>query len=239
MTTWATTTTSMAIRHPWFSQPTMKRKLADSPSPISSSSSSLRSPSPSGSPPPPKRRKFSALESGFADLTLDNDSYLATPSSPTVSDVPDNPYAPGIIASSIPCNDHPCDVVLPSSIEEPSIPEVRMKYPSWYEPEPDRIVVTNIDSSSDEEDENTDPGVTTISIPRALLKRFTLRPGELTDTQLPSSNSNQALILFQPLPVIGTKVINKSEENQSKENPQVQNRTREIIWEEDAMDIGP
>lgn len=139
MTTWATST---HIRHPWFDQPSMKRKL--SVSPVNNTSSTSGTPR---SSPPPKRRKFSALESGFAQLTLNN-SYNNTTDTPNhVSTSAAWPYisefvqAPHDFLSTmdadvkVPAH----DVILPSYVEEPSIPEVKMRSSSWYEPEPDRM----------------------------------------------------------------------------------------------------
>lgn len=136
MTTWAP---PASVRHPWFDQPSTKRKLSASPVNTTNSTSSPR---PS---PPPKRRKISALESGFAQLTLNNalhsidDTGNHAPSSagwPYISEfiqtLPDSSSAMDADYQVPPNN-----VVLPSYVEEPST-EVKMRSSSWYEPEPDR-----------------------------------------------------------------------------------------------------
>jgi hypothetical protein len=137
MSAWTT------IRHPWFDQPSMKRKL--SVNHVNTTNSTSRTPP---SSPPPKRRKLSALESGFAQLTLNNpfnSSTAHTPSHtstsaawPCISEFVQAPrdFLPAENAGvNVPAH----DVILPSYIEEPSVPEVKMKSSSWYEPEPDRM----------------------------------------------------------------------------------------------------
>ncbi|KAF9458436.1 hypothetical protein BDZ94DRAFT_103750 [Collybia nuda] len=192
MTTWATST---PIRHPWFSQPTTKRKhsivsnTVDCPHPHSSS--------PSHSPPT-KRRKFSALESGFAYLTLSDSRPNPSFSSPLphISEPLCN-----VNNSSSPMStesDASHNIVIPMSVEVPLAPEVKMKKSSWYEPEPDRIIVTDLDSSSDEEDVEVDPDTATIAISRTLLKQLSSHARELTEPFKPQ-NSNNALVLFRPL----------------------------------------
>jgi len=138
MATWATSE-STPIRHPWFDQPSTKRKLSVSTTPPSRTTRSS---------PPPKRRKFSALESGFAQLTLSNPlnsatdtPYLAStsPAWPCISEFTQAScdfLSPMDTDVNVPAH----DFTLPSHIEEPSIPEVKMKSSSWYEPEPDRTL---------------------------------------------------------------------------------------------------
>lgn len=137
-----TSATSTPIRHPWFDQPTTKRKL--SVSPVNTNSSSRTS-----SSSPPKRRKFSALESGFAQLSLNNGytNTIDTPShvfisaaGPCISEFVQAPhdFLSTMDADVVPAH----DVILPSCVEEPSIPEVKMRSSSWYEPEPDRTCST-------------------------------------------------------------------------------------------------
>lgn len=134
MTTGAT---SPPIRHPWFSQPTTKRKHSASSSPVSSPNPG--SSSPSHSPPPTKRRRFSALESGFAHLTLNNPR-LSCSSLPPLPDVSELFSIPSDLPSPMSTESNPPHLVVrPTSVEEPPAPEVKMKTSSWYEPEPDRM----------------------------------------------------------------------------------------------------
>ncbi|KAJ6558608.1 hypothetical protein DFH09DRAFT_1163325, partial [Mycena vulgaris] len=115
--------------------------------------------------PPPKRRRASTLERGFASLTLDAAML-------PVDALLDEPPQPRPVT--------------------PTVPEITMKTSSWYEPEPDRIVVTDLDSTSDDEvDEDAHPLIST-----ALLDRLKTRPLQPT---LPPQPDSQALVLFRPL----------------------------------------
>ncbi|KAJ7497165.1 hypothetical protein FB451DRAFT_1386465 [Mycena latifolia] len=126
-------------------------------------------PSEDSSWPSSKRRRSSTLERGFANLTLDAPMY-------------------------------PVDAVIPIVDEPPSprpatptVPEITMKASSWYEPEPDRIVVTDLDSQSDDEaDDDVNP-----LISPALIEQFKTRP--LQSNLLPVQSHSQALVLFRPL----------------------------------------
>ncbi|GLB37216.1 putative catalyzes the attachment of alanine to tRNA(Ala) in a two-step reaction alanine is first activated by ATP to form Ala- AMP and then transferred to the acceptor end of tRNA(Ala) [Lyophyllum shimeji] len=126
-------------------------------------------------------------------------------------------------------------VVLPSTIEEPGIPEVKMKKSSWYEPEPDRIVITDLESSSDEEDDQD----ADISISPALLQKISSHARDMTEPAVPLPSTSQALVLFKPLPFLG-----------SGSPPVVEEHTEDTTWQntsdvvdgveyEDAMDVEP
>jgi len=91
--------------------------------------------------------------------------------------------------------------IQPDSVEEPhsstppeQVPEIRMKGSSWYEPEPDRIVVTDLDSSEDEEE--SEPLHPVIS--PALLERIRRRELSVPVPEL-SLQNQQALVLYRPL----------------------------------------
>ncbi|KAF8891653.1 hypothetical protein BD779DRAFT_1670638 [Infundibulicybe gibba] len=78
------------------------------------------------------------------------------------------------------------------AIEEAVAPEIKMKTSSWYEPEPDRIVVTDLDSSDDE-----DGGTEVLTITPAYLKHIQTRiPRPLAG---PPSGVSQAVVLYQPV----------------------------------------
>jgi hypothetical protein len=134
MATWA------PVRHPWFDHPSTKRKL--SASPLNTTNSTSRSPRPS---PPPKRRKISTLESGFAQLALNNalhsiaDTGSHVPPSASWPYISEFVHAPPDSLSAMDADYQvPArDVVLPSYVEEPSA-DVKMRSSSWYETEPDR-----------------------------------------------------------------------------------------------------
>ncbi|KAG6813652.1 hypothetical protein H0H92_008889 [Tricholoma furcatifolium] len=214
------TTTWLArgpICHPWFQQPSAKRKHSvddddDSP-PVS------RGRSKSPSPPSPKRRKHTVLEAGFSSLSLTGPepNSLSNISEPDPTDyeaMEDDVELP------------PTRTVLE---EEQDIPEVKMKVSSWYEPEPDRIVVTSLESSDDEDEEHpadTDPDVTTLEISPALLKKI-LTPSQLIT---PAKPVTQALVLFKPLPI---------PEVAATENRTPLEQSEEVIEEDDAMEVEP
>ncbi|KAG6914273.1 hypothetical protein DXG01_001342 [Tephrocybe rancida] len=197
-------------------QATTKRKSSlDDDSPVSS-----RSHSPS---PPPKRRKHTILE-GFSSLSLasvepSSPGGLAYTSEPDTAD-----YAPmeDDGAFSVP-------IALPSS----SIPEVKMKSSSWYEPEPDRIVVTNLDSSDEEDNATDDTGTVTIS-PALLKKIISQSPRELGAPQIAlPRNDIQALVLFKPLPLPDIVC------GEDKEDKRLSDKASDIFEDDDPMDVEP
>ncbi|KAK7057319.1 40S ribosomal protein [Favolaschia claudopus] len=149
------TVTSPMRYHPWFDPPSMKRKRPASP-PLDNA------------PPQKRRRSPTALERGFANLTLD------TPMAPAPPLALEQPI-----------------------VEEPEsprfqIPDVLMKPSSWYEPEPDRIVITDLGSFS-EEDADDEASLAPIS--PALIAHLS-RP---LAPPIPPPPPSQALVLFRPL----------------------------------------
>jgi len=162
------------------------------------------------SPASSKRRRVKALERGFSNLTLQHlqpTSSLAVASPVSVSSPPSAfPSSPpndfDITAMEV---DYDSSSMLPfiqpDSVEEPhsstppeQVPEIRMKGSSWYEPEPDRIVVTDLDSSEDEEE--SEPLHPVIS--PALLERIRRRELSVPVPEL-SLQNQQALVLYRPL----------------------------------------
>ncbi|KAF8578007.1 hypothetical protein K439DRAFT_1639206 [Ramaria rubella] len=97
-------------------------------------------------------------------------------------------------------------------IEEPteptsSIPEIRMRHSSSYEPEKDRIVVTDLDSSEDEEDSTSHNYACddSFSLSSAFISRVNASSSTvssiLKNVALSSdSDPSRALILFNPSP---------------------------------------
>jgi len=106
----------------------------------------------------------------------------------------------------------------PASIEEPTSPDVsglpmfetepndiKMRSQSWYEPEKDRIVVTDLDGSDDESDANSSAS---IDISTALLDRIKDHRA-YTSASLPLPSASTALVLFRPLTYCPSKVVKK------------------------------
>ncbi|KAJ7622811.1 hypothetical protein DFH06DRAFT_1231548 [Mycena polygramma] len=147
-------TLSVPLRHPWFDQPSTKRKRPASPA-----ESPLRA---------QKRRRSSTLENGFAGLTLD---------APTAAPIVEEPPSP---------------MPRPTT---PDAPDVTMKTSSWYELEPDRIVITDLGAFSDEDAEGDASPDALIS--PAFMERLK-RPLALPLPTPPPQS--QALVLFRPLP---------------------------------------
>lgn len=121
------------------------------------------------------------------------------------------------------------EIILPGYVEEPSVPEVKMKSSSWYEPEPDRIVVTDLDSSSDE-DEGGKIDAPPISISRTLLKRLSSH-AKYMEPQIPLPISSQALVLYQPLQRDSSTDDPKSNEGM------ICTTMGEVIGEDNSMDV--
>lgn len=158
MTTWAYHPSA----HPWFREPSLKRKTLED-----DDISVVEFPEPRPIASRPKRRRCDNIEHGLAQMTLNRTSVSPPPPPsgfrpivelpsevqvphPTAYTEPSSTvYAPFVqetlrTPGFIPGVCSP--VVLPGSVEEPNSPEealeevqdVRMKIPHWYEPEKDR-----------------------------------------------------------------------------------------------------
>jgi len=193
-------TASAYFTHPWFDKPSMKRRRS-----LSSEDDSIDLPlAAAGS----KRRRVTALERGLSNLSLQHLQPIspAVVTSPyPVSVSPHSPHSTmlpalsnsDIAAMEVDCSDSSSMLpfIQPDSVEEPpSPPDIRMKGSSWYEPEPDRIVVTDLDSSDDEDE--SEPSHPVIS--PALLEHIRKRERSTSMPELLPSNQ-QALVLYRPL----------------------------------------
>ncbi|KAK0195255.1 hypothetical protein F5146DRAFT_1132746 [Armillaria mellea] len=156
--------------------------------------------------PSPKRPRCN-LEHTLSNLSLNNSAPPAPPSPP-----------PAIDVSELPDDIIPVDAQLPDTVEEP-IHDVKMKRSTWYEPEPDRIVVTDLDSSDDDDDEQ-DPS---LSISAALIDR--IRSRQLVSS-LPTP-ATHALVLYRPLPVPTPEKPAEQQQQAQSEPPR----------DDDAMDV--
>ncbi|KAJ6593754.1 hypothetical protein B0H19DRAFT_1246505 [Mycena capillaripes] len=114
-----------------------------------------------------KRRRSATLERGFAGLTLDAPMAPV----PVIEEPPSPPLRP----------------------TTPDVPEITMKTSSWYEPEPDRIVITDLGAFSDEDDAS--PHAPGPHISPALMERLKIP----LVSPLPTMPQTQALVLFRPL----------------------------------------
>ncbi|ESK92986.1 hypothetical protein Moror_8989 [Moniliophthora roreri MCA 2997] len=208
------------------------------------------------SPEPSKRLKVTHLERGFSYLSLNNvvppSDILQNPQGdvshlPSASSSSSQWSEPPLISATIQEMDiepytssqpHPYTLTQPTSIEEPSsptspaepiIPEIKMKGSSWYEPEPDRIVVTDLDSSDDDEDSLYDPeGPFTIS--PALLQR--IRERDLLKASVPpDAGQTQALTLYRP-PLIPLPP-------EEEEEKVAEEAISDIAVDDDKMDVEP
>ncbi|KAJ7713954.1 hypothetical protein DFH07DRAFT_383114 [Mycena maculata] len=109
-------------------------------------------------------------------------------------------------------------------LRTPTIPEVTMKASSWYEPERDRIVITDLDSYSDDEADATSQSQDAPLISPALIKRISTRP--LAPDALPAQYQTQALVLFRPL-------------SSQIPPPPPEPKPTEAEADDDAMDVEP
>ncbi|KIM45185.1 hypothetical protein M413DRAFT_441869 [Hebeloma cylindrosporum] len=242
-TTW---TSSSHIRHPWFHTTIMKRKHREAVSADEELDTTFPTPRAAKTPPLKRRRKYSNLENGFAHMSLGaTASAPAAASSPWASPAPLYPNVQTFIspnnlnmdADMRPSSIEPSHIKSPAyTVEEPDIPEVTMKTSSWYEPEPDRIVITDMDSFAQSDDEEG-PNLT---INPALLERIRTNKFE-TCTKPPStspSSTSQALVLFQPLP-LSEMEKEKVKEVQAERKQEAEAKRAERERDEDAMDIEP
>ncbi|KAJ7132895.1 hypothetical protein C8R43DRAFT_1023869 [Mycena crocata] len=152
----------------------------------------------------PKRRRSSTLERGFASLTLDA----------AMDPVVQEPVPP------------------PPRPTTPVVPEITMKQSSWYEPEPDRIVITDLDSyslSDDDDDADADatsnPTTHPPLISPALLEHLKSRP---LASILPAPPQSQALVLFRPLVSVQPQPPAKEDQDAASQDAA-----------SDAMDVEP
>jgi len=108
------------------------------------------------------------------------------------------------------------------TVEEPLVPEVDMKASSWYEPEPDRIVITDLDLFTESDDECKREE--SVNINPILLD--CIRNKELGEKNLPHPKATStALVLFKPLP--GLEQLQREGVTQAK------------AVDENAMDLEP
>lgn len=160
--------------------------------------------------PAPKRPRCN-LEHTLSNLSLNSTAPPARRSPP-----------PAIDVSELPDDAIPIDAQLPDTVEEP-IHDVKMKRSTWYEPEPDRIVVTDLDSSDDDDDD--DGQDTALSISPALIDH--IRSRQLVSS-LPTP-ATHALVLYRPLPI---PTPQKPEQQQAQPEPEP-----EPERDDDAMDV--
>jgi len=120
---------SLPLRHPWFDAQTTKRKHLDDA--VDGTETDVRS---------SKRPRCSVLERGFANLSLNN-AALTNDNDAGYSTMEDITFPLNILPPSPDLQ--PFQIIRPSSIEEPCIPDVKMES-SWYEPEPDRARLLNV-----------------------------------------------------------------------------------------------
>ena len=116
-------TSSLPLRHPWFDAQTTKRKHLDDA--VDGTETDVRS---------TKKPRCSVLERGFANLSLDN-AALTNDNDAGYSTMEDITFPLNVLRPSPDLQ--PLQIIRPSSIEEPCIPDVKMES-SWCEPEPDR-----------------------------------------------------------------------------------------------------
>jgi len=200
-------------------------------------------------PPPKRRRTYSNLENGFAHMSLGG--WSATTSSalpsgslvsyPSVQELlPPNNLDMDADMRSSPIGPGPIQR-LTYTVEEPTIAEVTMKTSSWYEPEPDRIVITDMDSftqSDEEEEEEADLRVNPVLLGQ--IRTNGIDPCSSSRSRPPLRSTSQALVLFKPLPFSETE-IERVKEVQAKQKREAEDKQveRDSESDSDAMDVEP
>ncbi|TFY72926.1 hypothetical protein EVG20_g72 [Dentipellis fragilis] len=158
------------------------------------------------------------------------------PSTPMETDsVPGSPLlAPSTIVRAV-------HVEEPTSPDGVSVTDFKMHTSSWYEPEKDRIVITDLDgSSSDEED--APPAKADVNISPAVLDHLkgagnmVLKPP--VPRPIPPSADNMALVLFKPIGPPGGRPAGGKDEGSPI--PGNDSSTSSVVDEDaDAMDVEP
>ncbi|TFK54378.1 hypothetical protein OE88DRAFT_1655030 [Heliocybe sulcata] len=249
------------IRHPWLDMSKLKRKdMEDDPVYTS---------------PPNKRRRWDTLEHGFEGLTIDalhpqggaqlpssrtqTQSY-ATSSAVSSSDNPYIQYPSTAPQPTLPSAHHFSEpsslsyAVQPTSVEEPASPEladIKMKGASWYEPEKDRVVITDLDEFAEESDEEGDSlNNQGIEVASGYLAHI----NEFRDPFLPSNlgmpaqqpERNMALVLFRPLPSLDFPQITEVQYEDDTQNPAPSASSGmddaiadDIVMDYEPMDVEP
>ncbi|EPS99863.1 hypothetical protein FOMPIDRAFT_1036914 [Fomitopsis schrenkii] len=255
MTTWAYHPSA----HPWFREPSLKRKTLED-----DDISVVEFPEPRPIAPRPKRRRYDNIEHGLAQMTLNRTSISPPPSAsrlglvvelpsevqvppptaytepsptayaPSVEEAPRTPPAPSFIP------DMRSPIIFPGSVEEPCSPEVtlhetpdvRMKIPHWYEPEKDRIVITDLEDSDTEAEEDAKTGTpgAGYTVSSVLLDRLPFHAPSLPSFVEP--DSSKALVLFRPLSKLGPA-------EQEEERVEEAGEGRDVASDESPMDTDP
>lgn len=163
-----------------------KRKF-DSSSSSEDDRDSSRSPSPR---PTVKRRRCATIERGLDGLQLNP----PPPPQPVVEEPDDFPVNK---STGHPYSYYPA----PEEVEEytPPTREVHMHNSSWYEPEKDRIIVTDLDASDSEAEPDTDADADgSLKLSSALYDA--LKRSAIPGLSLPREQASSALVLFRPSP---------------------------------------
>lgn len=250
--------------HPWM--PSLKRKSPED----SESDSPQESISPPSSRPfahQPKRRRFD-LSRNLSLLSLvepkiqtqpviqEPPSYEeTTPSSgdsvqsdldisPWNGQSRQGPYTSPDMDMDTPIYDGAQPVVEEPFEKAASIHEVHMHNSSSYEPEKDRIVVTDLDSSEDESETNseTSPDDSGFTVSPAFLSRIQLSKPPLLKPLPPSDCADsRALVLFRPSPwsAQNTQQLNQyySQRDSEQKDNNMEYTAPPVEEESDAMEI--
>ncbi|KAH7888801.1 hypothetical protein F5I97DRAFT_2005106 [Phlebopus sp. FC_14] len=183
-----------SIHHPWFQSPVMKRGL-----------SSTEDDDQPSEPPlllqRQKRRKYSLLEHGFAHLSLSNALPQVSPSViPPSHDLSLQPASLGVHDA------HAFDVILPSSVEEPTspVPEVDMDADTDIFNTSTDPHTSPVPTNRDCKDVEDEVQIKNVEISRFVLERLkkqTIIPPAppFLFTAAPNPSTSQALVLFRPL----------------------------------------
>ncbi|KAF5326156.1 hypothetical protein D9611_000151 [Ephemerocybe angulata] len=254
--------TASHFRHPWFDTSIAKRKQ-----PVQVNPNEDMDDEDESDDRPVKRRRCSGLENGIAHLNLGSGQHPRLHQhhqhrtmwghvQPTVEERGStaSPTNTASSASSFTSLTDRRNVLFPGSVEEPSsAPEVKMMSTgasSWYEPERDRIVITDLEgyaADSDEEDqtedtltvEDMDGPPEMVNIHPAYLQHLRTSRTALDRQHLPSSASedqSRALVLFRPLSFKREPELNEGGHTAPTPEP-AQSASYSEGLDDDAMDL--
>lgn len=222
-------TAAAYFTHPWFDKPSMKRRRSSSSEDdsidLSPSSAGSKRRRVTALERGLSNLSLQHLQPTSPAVVTTSHPVSVSPHSPHYSTILPTPSNSDITAMEVDCFDSSSMLpfIQPDSVEEPpSPPDIRMKGSSWYEPEPDResssvsfqshqdsktrrftgIVVTDLDSSDDEEE--SEPSHPVIS--PALLEHIRKRERSTSIPELLPPNQ-QALVLYRPLNIKSSPAV--------------------------------
>ncbi|KIJ49568.1 hypothetical protein M422DRAFT_27937 [Sphaerobolus stellatus SS14] len=251
--------------HPWM--PTLKRKHSPDDSSESDSPQQFASRPSRPLPHQPKRRRYdisrnlsrlSLIEQIQTQPVIQEPSYedfrpggeymghddldIRSWSPPSQQE---DTYSQSTMDTDVPLYAGARPVVEEPTEKNPAIPEIHMHHSSSYEPEKDRIVVTDLDSSEDESETNESSANDGFTVSPAYLAHINATkstPPILKPViPQPDAGDSRALVLFRPPPwTPPSQQLGESytSDNNNTQDIEVEPSTPQVVESDpDAMDI--